>query len=406
MKNRVILVFLAIVLVVSLVAFVACQVEEEEAPPVVEEGVWQWPEKLFFGSVGIATGTYAVAIAWMVPLGEDTGMTTRVVVQPDMDVLLAMLKSHQLDITSVKQSGMPWIRTEQVYANRDGGPLRLRGLGVGGKRDSGWATTSGSSIKTPYDIKPGTRIIYPAYLGPVEIAVSQMGLIAWAQVDQEDIVWVPSNSTAATGRLLMDGKADVVHVETTTHSQWLEAAASPRGLAFLDLDALANPEAAERYRAEHPTVTFAIITDGLPSSIGHYGMTSMGPYLVTADTDPELTYHLAKWLDEKRDLYKDNHPLAAAMTVENLMSLAETHYIPIHEGVVKYLKELGMWTPAAEARLRYNTDLLDAYIKAWNAAIALAGEKGIEVNPKNKVWIDLWFTYRDILPELHYGKIE
>jgi hypothetical protein len=307
---------------------------------------------------------------------------------------------------SVKESGLPWIQTNAELASKDAGPLRLRGLSLGGKRDSGWATTSDSGIKTPDDIKPGTRIIYPAYLGPKEDAESQMGLIAWAQVDKEDIVWVPCSSTSATARLLMDGKAEVVHVEHTTHSMWIEAEVSPLGLSFLDLDAKANPEGAARYRAKHPTVEFAIITDGGPSSMGHYGMTSMGPYLVMDFTDPELTYHLAKWFNEKHDLYKDNHPLCAAMTMENLMSIAETKYIPIHEGVVRYLQELGMWTPAAEARLRYNIDLLDAYIEAFNAALDEADEKGIEVNPMNKVWIDLWYTYREPLPVLHIGKIE
>ena len=404
MKNRALLVLLVIVLVVSLAAFAACKAEEEA--PQEEEGVWQWPEKFMFGVVGVETGTYAVAIGWMTPFAKDTGVTARVVVAPDMNVLIDWLKSGALDQTSVKQSGQPWIETNKELATRDGGPLQLRALSVGGKRDSGWATTPGSGIETPYDIKPGTRIIYPAYLGPVEDADSQMGLIAWAQVDKEDIVWVPCSSTSATARLLMDGKADVVHVEDATHSMWLEAEVSPRGLAFLDLDAKADPEGAARYRAKHLTVQFAIITDGCPASLGNYGMTSMGPYLVMDFTDPELTYHLTKWLNEKHDLYKDNHPLCAAMTIENVMTLAETHYIPFHEGVVRYLKELGVWTPAAEARLRYNIDLINSYIEAYQNAIDEADSKGIEVNPKNKEWEELWYSHRDPLPALHHGIVE
>jgi len=65
-----------------------------------------------------------------------------------------------------------------------------------------------------------------------------------------------------------------------------------------------------------------------------------------------------------------------------------------------------MWTPAAEARQQYNVDLLDDYVEAWNAAILEADGKGIEVNPKNKEWVKLWYSHRDQLPVLHMGKIE
>ena len=52
MKRRVWLVFLAVILVASLLAFTACKeeeppVEEEEEPPVEEEEeeVWEWPKE-------------------------------------------------------------------------------------------------------------------------------------------------------------------------------------------------------------------------------------------------------------------------------------------------------------------------------------------------------------------------
>jgi len=253
-------------------------------------------------------------------------------------------------------------------------------------------------------MKPGTRFIWAAHLGPPE--ESQLGLCAWAQVDPEDIVWVPAASKAAGPRLLMDGKGDVMLVENTVRAEWYEAEAAPRGLSWLDLDATADPEGAARYLAVKPDTVFAVITDGCPTSLGHYGMTTMGPLLVMADKDPELIYHLAKWLDEKHDLYKDNHPVCMGMTIDNIMTLAESYYIPYHEGTVRYLKELGRWTPEAEARQKYNIDLIDSYIEAWDAALLEADKKGIEVNPKNKEWIELWYSHRDQLPRLHDGKIE
>ncbi len=88
------------------------------------------------------------------------------------------------------------------------------------------------------------------------------------------------------------------------------------------------------------------------------------------------------------------------------MTLSESYYIPMHKGMVRYLKELGRWTPAAEVRQQYNIDILDDYIEAWNDALLNADTKGIEVNPKNNEWVDLWYSYRDLLPMLFDGKIE
>ena len=107
-----------------------------------------------------------------------------------------------------------------------------------------------------------------------------------------------------------------------------------------------------------------------------------------------------QWFDEKFDLYKDNHPIAAGMTIENAMTLAESYFIPYHEGAVRYLKELGAWTPAAEARQKFNVETLDGYVNAWQAALLDADSKGIEVNPKNKEWIELWYSYKDTIPNL------
>ncbi len=93
MKTKGLLVLLAMVLVVSLAAFVACKAEEEappvveeEAPPVVEEEAppveppFQWPDKLLFGASSIQSPGYASAVGWTTPFAKDTGVQVRVVI--------------------------------------------------------------------------------------------------------------------------------------------------------------------------------------------------------------------------------------------------------------------------------------------------------------------------------------
>jgi TRAP transporter TAXI family solute receptor len=413
MGKKLLFVFLAIAMVVSMIAFAACGGEEEPTPTTPTtptatttpttpttppEPDWEWPDKLLLGTAGVGDQGYVVGIAWSTPMAEATGMTIRVVVQPDMALRHKWLTTGEIDVCTLKQSGEPWIRTEAVYATREGGPSHLRGLYVSSKRDQGWVTRPDTGIKTPFDIKPGTKISYAAYLG--DVGESQLGLIAWAQVAYDDIVWVPANSTMADARQLADGTVDIAFASNTVSSEWYEVEASPRGLAWMDVDAKAYPEAAARYKAVHPTVSFAPITQGMPSSIGHWGMTSVGPLLCTEDMDEDFAYNYAKWFDETHELIKNTHPAMLGITVENTVLVAENHFIPMHRGTVKYLKDKGIWTEKAEARRQYNIEVIDQYMAEYKNAIAEADQKGIEVNPENKEWVDLWYNIREPLPIL------
>jgi len=75
------------------------------------------------------------------------------------------------------------------------------------------------------------------------------------------------------------------------------------------------------------------------------------------------------------------------------MTLAETHFYPLHEGAVKYLKELGKWTSAHEARRQQNIDLMTQWETAYKAAIAEADEKGVKIDPANEEWLDIWTSH-------------
>jgi hypothetical protein len=88
------------------------------------------------------------------------------------------------------------------------------------------------------------------------------------------------------------------------------------------------------------------------------------------------------------------------MTVDNILLLAETNFSPLHDGTVRYLKELGMWTAEHQARQDFNVDRLTKYVEAYQAAMNYADEHEIDVTPLNEEWLELWYSYRDKLPPL------
>ena len=375
MKNRVLLVLLAMVLVVSLVAFAACKAEEE-APPVVEE-VWQWPDKLVVAGTSTGSATYAMSVAWTTPLAEDTGIMVRVIAEESRTLRMKWLKEGIFFCSTESQGGKALMEANEEYATRDGGPIELRQFYPVGTYEQSYVTRGDSDIKTPRDIKPGTRIVDLVFMP----AYNEDALLAWAQVDPEDIVWVPAANTAAMAKLIMDGKADLVFSSHSASSRWYEAEAAPHGINFIDMNPEEDPEGAARYWAIEPENFLGIMSAGVPSSVGKWGRVNISTYQLTVKQDAELVYHVAKWLYENWDKYKGAHSWGKDMTIENLLIIAETNFSPLHDGSVRLLLELGMWTDAHEARQQYNVDRLTQYVTAYQAAIDFADEQGMEVHP-------------------------
>ncbi|TET44614.1 MAG: hypothetical protein E3J66_00640 [Dehalococcoidia bacterium] len=77
------------------------------------------------------------------------------------------------------------------------------------------------------------------------------------------------------------------------------------------------------------------------------------PYLVVCYDfypDDNLVYWLVKQFDETYLLYKDKHPQLAEWNVDTVFKGIDGWIIPWHEGAVKYFKDIGRWTPEAQAR--------------------------------------------------------
>jgi hypothetical protein len=132
-----------------------------------------------------------------------------------------------------------------------------------------------------------------------------------------------------------------------------------------------------------------------------------------ANADTEFIYNLVKWLDESWARYKDLHFWLEQMTLKNLMKELDTTFIPCHDGLIKYLKELGLWTDAHQERHKVNVDLVTRYCVATQEAMWLADEKQIVVSAENPEWVELWENYKKeqglpicgLLPSLGKGNL-
>jgi hypothetical protein len=407
MKNRLLLVLLTMVLVLSLVAFGACKAEEAEPPPpppppVEEEEeppppppppeeVWEWPDKLVMGALDVGGSDYAGMLAWTTPLAEDTGITIRVAAEGNQLKRYTYVKKNIHFTAAI--SGLKYMfEANNEWAVRDSGPWPARAFWISSVAYSGFAVAGDSDIKTPHDIKPGTKMGYFTFAGPLGRLVLE-ALLAWGNVDPDDVEWVPIANIAAAAQALIDGKADIIFAYPATPTNY-EIEASPRGLAWIEMNMKEDPEGAIRHNAVFPVQGFSPCGFGVPSAIGVSMVATISPYPVRASDDTELIYHLAKWMDENFDKYKDAFPQSVTQTIDNVLIFSEVDFVPLHDGTVKYLKEKGLWTDAHEKRRQQQIELIDQYIEAYQTAIDTADEKEINVNPTNEEWLELWTNYK------------
>jgi len=365
---------------------------------IVEE--WEWPEKLLITAISTRTSSYASAVAWSTPLAKDTGMTIRIICEADVRLQTLWVKEGRF-FTRAPHQDRSMLYATPGHARRDWGPWVSAIWMPMGTMWWGYYVLGDSGIKTPYDLKPGMK----AGIITLGEEPQQMiyGVLAWGQVDPEDITMVPIGSIGGMTRLLMDGRADFM-VGYCASSQGYEVEASPHGLGWIEMDWENDPEGAARFLSYYPWTGFGIATGVTPSAEGVRVAEGISPYITRFDTDPELVYRLVKWLDENYDIIKDTHPTVATMTLENLLDMAEHMYEPIHDGAVRYLEEKGMWTEELEARRQYNIELLQLWVDSYQTAMNMADDRGIDVNPDNEEWQELWYNYKrdNELPLLVY----
>jgi len=414
MKKRVLFILLAMVMVVSAVSFAACGGEEEptpappppttptapttptEPPPPPPPPPFEWPDliKVTCGTgVGVASTT-----GYMAEMSKDTGMKVRIVPEGNLSLAARWLNEGRFFQWSQAPSALTDI-LEAIKGNawRDGGPFQIRQMWAHSRSNSGFMVRGDSDIRTIYDIKPGVKIVNMTFIPGMKEG-HPYALLAWAGVNPEDVEWWPGGSFGACVRAISGGQADILFSFPTSPTVF-EAEAAPHGLHWIPMPAKEDPEGAARYLAVEPAVQFFPVPPGggVESSIGVPMMGSASAIHVRADADTELVYNMAKWFDTKYDLYKDNHAWNKWMTIDTVMELVESYFVPAHDGLVKYLEEKGLWTPAHEARQQQNIEFLTRYVDAYQTAINMADEQGIAVDPENDEWIQLWVDYKEEL---------
>ncbi len=260
------------------------------------------------------------------------------------------------------------------YRTLEWGPQPVRALYFAQHPGLSLGIRGDSDIKSYKDMK-GKRIA--AFPTGVLTLISEQHL-NFAGLTWDDVVKVQCPSYTAAIRMVMEGKVDATHINPTASLAY-EMEAMPYGIRYIALP----PDYKEgwaRIKKKNAAYGYfkATIGAGVSEANPLHTVSYAYPIAIAYDFLPEdKAYIITKLLHEDYPEYAKKHKsLAAYWSPEGNLSLFDDYPLPMHDGAIRYLKEIGKWTPEREAmnqeRLKHQADLK----KLWDATVEEAlGQK-------------------------------
>ena len=329
------------------------------------------PESMIWTAYGTTSSGYAQSVAIGNMLKNRHGTT--LAIKPGKNDISRMTPLKQGKAGYCACGIASYFGSEGValFASAAWGPQPIRvlmtsigssGLGVGSAKDA--------DIMVPADLK-GKRVAW--IRGGDALNVGVTAYLAFGGLTWDDVTKVEFSGFSASWKGLINNQVDAAFASTVTPLS-KQLAASPRGVRWItlphdDTAGWKRLHAAAPYFLKHMATVGSEISKDKPWE----GSTYSYPILVTnASQDADEVYSLVKAMVEGYDDYKGGAPGAKGWALE---SQKFEWVLPLHEGAIRYFKERGVWTDAAQK----NTDALiarqGAIKEAWTAFTAAGPPK-------------------------------
>ena len=333
------------------------------------------PRTIAWSAYPTGTGGYSQAVAIGNILQRTYKVNLRVIPGRNDVSRLATLRANRVNFSAGGSEAVYAQEGILNFAARIWGPQPIRAL-LSNFSDScsfDFATAADADIYSIADVK-GKRVTFVQ--GAPSLNNATAALLAYANLTWDDVTPVEVGGYNASIDAVLNNRADVVGGACNS-PPFLRIEASPRGLRFTPLPH-DDPEAVARVRARLPWYVPHIATEGptLPPA-GLEVFTSAYPFLVGMDfTDDTLVYNLVKVMHQHFDEYKNNAPGAAGWIMSR--QKFEQAFVPYHPAAIRYFREIGVWTDAAEAKQQENLHRQAVLIRAWNEFLPTAPPKGYQ----------------------------
>ena len=183
-------------------------------------------------------------------------------------------------------------------------------------------------------------------------------------LDDVEVITFPTYSAAMSS--MTRNEADATCTTPTT-SQLYELAESPRGIHYAPLEP-GNDAGWDQLLEVLPIMSPS--EEDVAAGLAEGETAKMAAYrypviTTTAEKSADEVYTFIKALDETFDMYKDGTAAMSRWTLERSGKPAID--IPFHEGAIRYLEEIGIWTEEDQAWNDQRQARMDALVEAWDS---------------------------------------
>lgn len=253
------------------------------------------------------------------------------------------------------------------FGEQKWGPQPIRLLLANNSGDIGLsvAVAGDLGIESYADLK-GKRIAW--ITGAPGLNVNMDAYLAYAGLTWDDVTRVDFGGYSASWQALMDGQVDAVFTSTNSGPAY-EAASSPRGISWPRMDPN-DDEAFERLTTIAPFFSKTRMTVGanLDGTDGVDGAAYPYPVLIAmAETEEDLVYNMTKAMVELFPTYDGKVPGISGWALDRQNF---EWVVPYHDGAIRYFKEAGVWSDAAQAHNDALVGRQQTLKAAWDKLVA------------------------------------
>lgn len=326
------------------------------------------PNQLSWTAYDTGSAGYNQAVAIGAALKNELGVDLRVLPGKNDVARTEPLRQRKVDFSATGVGGS-FMAQEGVFefGNAQWGPQRVRVLlaNNGGDINLAVGVAGDAGVKEYSDLK-GKRVAWVK--GAPALNVNTEAYLAYGGLTWDDVEIVEFGGFGDSWKGLINGQVDAAFASTNSGMAY-EAEAGPRGLYWPpvhhdDAEGIARMKAIAPFFAPNMATVGATIDGKEPYQGAGYAY----PVLIAMDdSDPELVYNMTKAMVELFPKYQGTVPGIDGWALEKQDF---QWVVPYHEGAIRYFKEIGVWTDAAQ---QHNDMLIarqDALAKAWTDFVA------------------------------------
>jgi TRAP transporter TAXI family solute receptor len=338
------------------------------------------PSQLAWTAYGTGSAGYNQSVAIGSALKNKLGVDLRVLPGKNDVARTEPLRQGKVHFSATGVGGS-FMAQEGVFefGSRRWGPQPVRVLlsNNGGAINLAVGVAGDAGVKEYADLK-GKRVAWVK--GAPALNVNVTAYLAYAGLTWDDVVKVEFGGFSDSWKGMVNDQVDAAFASTNSGKAY-EMAASPRGLVWPpirhdDAQGLARMKAVAPFFSPNVAKVGANI-DGGP---GYEGAGYAYPVLTAmASQDADLVYNMTRAMVELFDQYEGKAPGINGWHIDKQ---DYQWVVPYHEGAIRYFKEKGLWTGAAQA----HNDRLIARQKTLATAWKALEARGVSGDDWKSSW--------------------